>query len=97
MPNRSIVMKSLSAALVLIAPGMWGQGGKKPIEPKSPSVLYYLDSSDQLVPLESQVIRIHHKYRALGFAGGTTVYLVTGEKSPMETEDGGQTTVCSSA
>jgi hypothetical protein len=77
-------MKLVTANLILLlVSSAWGQDGKKPSEPESLSVFYYLDSSGQLVPLESQVIRLQHKYRALGFAGGTTVYLVKGEKSPV--------------
>jgi len=77
-------MKSVVATLILIlVSSAWAQDGKKPSEPESLSIFYYLDSSGQLVPLESQVIRLRHKYHALGFAGGTTVYLVNGEKSPV--------------
>src|ERR1700726_1666140 len=77
-------MKPVIATLILLlASSAWGQDGKKPSEPESLCVFYYLDSSGQLVPLESQVIRLQHKYHALGFAGGTTVYLVKGEKSPV--------------
>jgi hypothetical protein len=74
---------SFTVLPLLLVSAAWGQDQEKPIEPPSPSVLYYLDSSGQLVPLESQMIRTQQQYRALGFAGGTTVYLVKGEKSPV--------------
>jgi hypothetical protein len=77
------VTKSLSVTLAfLLVSGARGQDGKKQPEPVSLSVLYYLDS-DQLVALESQVLHVKHKPRSLGFAGGTTVYVVRGEKSPV--------------
>ena len=78
------MLKSFTAILILLLVlSAWGQDGKKPNEPESLSVFYSLDSSGQLVPLESQVIRLQHKYHALGFAGGTTVYLVKGDQSPV--------------
>lgn len=61
----------------------WGQGGKVPNEPESPSVLYYLDSSARLVPLEPQIVRVKRKFHALGFTGVTAVYQVGGERSPV--------------
>jgi hypothetical protein len=42
---------------------------------------YYLASSAQIVGLESQSVRKKTDFRALGFAGGTIVFLVEGEKS----------------
>lgn len=81
---KEFITKSFSAALVLLlVSGAWGQDEKKQPEPESLSVLDYLDSSDQLVPLESQVLHVKHKAHSLGFAGGTTVYVVKGEKSPV--------------
>src|ERR1700693_3545567 len=56
----------------------WGQGGKVPNEAASPSVLYYLDSSAQLVSLEPQIVRVKRKFHALGFTGVTAVYQVGG-------------------
>jgi len=61
----------------------WGQAGKVLSELGSPSVLYYLDSSAQLVPLEPQIVHVKHKFHALGFSGVTAVYQVGGEKSPV--------------
>jgi hypothetical protein len=84
-------LKSSSVALILFfffAVIVWGQDGKMPSEPGSPSVLYFLDSSAQLVPLESQVVRVKHKFHALGFTGVTAVYQVAGEKSPMRLKAG---------
>ena len=76
--------KSVWVALILFfAMIAWTQDGKVPSEPGSPSVLYYMYSSAQLVPLESQVVRIKHKFHALGFTGVTAVYQVGGEKSPV--------------
>lgn len=64
------MLKSFTATIILLLVSTaWAQEGKKPSE-QSLSVFYYLDSSGQLVPLESQVIRLQHKYHALGFAGG---------------------------
>lgn len=81
---KEFLLKSVPVALILfLVAGTWGQDGKRPSEPESPSILYYLDSSAQLVPLESQLARIKYKYRAWGFEGGTTVYQVEGEKSPV--------------
>ena len=81
---KEFVTKSFSATLVLLLVSVaWGQDEKKQPEPESLSVLYYLDSSDQLVALESPVLHVKHKPRSLGFAGGTTVYVVRGEKSPV--------------
>jgi hypothetical protein len=58
-------------------------GGKEPSKAKSPTAVYNQDSSARLVPLESQIIRIKYEFHALGFAGGTTVYLVGGPRSPV--------------
>jgi hypothetical protein len=77
-------MKFASATLVLwVAMGTWAQDARKPVEPEAVSTVYYLDSSAQIVPLEHQTIRTEHEYRALGFAGGTNVYLAEGERSPV--------------
>ena len=85
-------MKPFAATLILLlVPGAWGQGGKKPSGPESIGVFHYLDSSNEIVPLESQVIRLQHKYHSLGFAGGTTVYLLKGEKSPVRLQAGSKT------
>jgi hypothetical protein len=77
--------KSVSVSLVLlfVAANIRGQDGKVPIEPGSPAVLYYLDDSAQLVPLEPQVVRVKRKFHGLGFTGTTAVYQVPGEKSTV--------------
>lgn len=64
-----------------------GQNQKTPTE-LLPSTLYYLDSHAQLVPLESEIVRRKTDYRALGFAGGSIVYFVDGEKSPVRLTTG---------
>jgi len=80
--SREILLKLASVALILfLVTSVLGQDGEKPIEPGSPSVLYKLDLSGQLVPLESQIVRVRNKYHAWGFSGGTMVYQVEGEKS----------------
>ena len=71
-----------SVALILIlVTCARGQDRGKPTEPESPSVLYWLDLSGQLVPLESQVVHVRRKFHAWGFSGVTMVYQVEGEKS----------------
>jgi len=80
--SREVLLKFASGALILIlVTSVRGQDGGKPTEPGSPSVLYKLDLSGQLVPLESQVVQVRHKYHAWGFSGGTMVYQVEGQKS----------------
>jgi hypothetical protein len=66
-----------------------GQNQKAPSE-LLPSTLYYLDSYAQLVPLESKIVRRKTDYRALGFAGGSIVYFVDGEKSPVRLKAAGK-------
>lgn len=80
--SRKSLLKFVSVVLILFfVTCAWGQDGGKPAEPGAPSVLYKLDMSGQLVPLESQVIHIKRKYHAWGFSGVTMVYQVDGEKS----------------
>jgi hypothetical protein len=74
---------SVTTVLLLIAAVAWGPGAKKPSKPRVAPALYYLDSSGQLVPLESAVIQIEHQNRGLGLHGGTTVYLTEREVSPV--------------
>jgi hypothetical protein len=76
---------SVSVALVLfvVTVSVLGQDGKVPIEPGSPSVLYYVDDSARLIPLEPQVVHVKRKLHALGFTGTTAVYQVPGEKSTV--------------
>src|SRR5579863_4959194 len=83
--SKGLAMKFVSAAiaLLLIVPVAWGQGTKKPGKSRVAPALYYLDSSGQLVPLESVVIQIEHQNRGLGFHGGTTVLLTQREVSPV--------------
>ncbi len=82
--DMGFLLKFASVALFLfLAACAWGQDGQKPAEPGTPSVLYYLDSSPQTIPLESETAHMKHKYRAWSFKGGTTVYQVEGEKSPI--------------
>jgi hypothetical protein len=84
-------MKSALAALLLLFPAAaFGQNAKTPPEPASASTFYYLDFSAQLVPLESQVVQMKHNYRDLGFAGGSTIYQVKGDKSPMRLKANGK-------
>lgn len=71
------------ALILLLGTGAWGQDGQKPAEPGTSSVVYYLDSSSRLIPLEPEIARMKYKYRAWGFEGGATVYQVEGEKSPV--------------
>ena len=79
---KKFLLKFASVALILfLVAGARGQDMKKLTEPESPSVLYKLDSSGQLVPLESEVVRIKRKFHAWGFSGVTAVYQVQGEKS----------------
>jgi hypothetical protein len=76
------LLKFASVALVLfLVAGAWAQDMGKATEPGSPSVPVKLDSSGQLVPLESEVVRIKRKFHAWGFSGVTAVYQVEGEKS----------------
>jgi hypothetical protein len=78
------LLKFASLIVVLFLVGAaWADDAKKPGEPGSLSILYYVDSSAQLVPLESQVVRRIAMYHALGFAGATTAYAVKGERSPV--------------
>jgi hypothetical protein len=80
--SREVLLKFASVAVILfLVTSVLGQDGEKPTEPGSPSVLYKLDLSGQLVPLESQVVHVRNKYHAWGFSGGTMVYQVEGEKS----------------
>ena len=82
--SKKSLVRLVSVALILFFVAVaWTEDGKNPSEPPSFSVPYYLDTSANLIPLESQVVRVRHKYHALGFAGTTTVYLVEGEKSPV--------------
>ncbi len=84
-------MKSALAALLLLFPAaVCGQDAKTPPEPASASTFYYLDPSAQLVPLESQVVQLKHNLRDLGFAGGSTVYQVKGDRSPMRLKPDGK-------
>jgi hypothetical protein len=80
--SRKSPLKFASVALILfLTTSVRGQDKGKPAEPGSPSVLYKLDLSGQLVPLESQVVHAKRKYHAWGFSGTTMVYQVEGEKS----------------
>lgn len=72
----------LCALLLLLAAMARAQDARTPPEP-STAAFYYVDSSNRLVPLESEVIQMKHHFQALGFEGGSTVYLVKGDKSPV--------------
>ncbi len=90
---KEFLPKFASVALILIlilVTCARGQDRGKPTEPQSPSVLYKLDLSGQLVPLESQVVHVRRKYHAWGFAGVTLVYQVEGEKSRVRLKAGGK-------
>ncbi len=63
--------------------GALAEDTKKPIDPEPVSTVYYVDPSARKVPLESQTVHMKNKFHALGFAGGTTVFLADGEKSPV--------------
>jgi hypothetical protein len=77
-------LKFASVALILILVTFAsGQDRGKPTEPESPSILYKLDLSGHLVPLESQVVHSKRKLHAWGFSGVTMVYEVEGEKSKV--------------
>jgi len=80
--SREFRLTLASVALIfLLALGVWGQDLGRPTEPGTSSVLYKLDLSGQLVPLEPQMVRAKRKFHAWGFSGVTTVYQVEGEKS----------------
>jgi hypothetical protein len=72
---------ALSLSLITVARGQ--DAKEKPNEPAPASAVYYLNASAQLIPLESEIARIKHDYRDLGFVGGTTVYQVAGRTSPV--------------
>jgi hypothetical protein len=73
-----------SLILILISvSAAWGEDQVKLSESELLSTIYYLKSSAQLVRLESQLVLLKRKYKALGFKGGTTVFLAKGEKSPV--------------
>ena len=72
----------LSAFLLLLAAMARAQDARTPPEP-STAAFYYVDSSNRLVPLESEVFQTKHHFQALGFEGGSTVVLVKGDKSPV--------------
>jgi hypothetical protein len=77
-------MKYAAVAIILLLVAVaGGDAGGKPSENKFPAAVYYQDPSGHLVPLESQIAHLKREYRAWGFAGGATVYLVEGEKSPV--------------
>jgi hypothetical protein len=83
-------VKFVQTALILcLITAAWARDGNKPVEPPVPSVLYYLDSSGQLVPLEHRIVRVKHKIHTKGFAGFTSIYQVEGEKSPLRLSAGG--------
>ena len=77
----SLVKFAAVALVLLLATGVRGQDTGKLAEPGAPSVLFKLDLSGRLVPLESQVVHVKHKFHAWGFSGVTMVYQVEGEKS----------------
>jgi hypothetical protein len=80
--SKEFLPKFASIVLILIlVTCARGQDREKPTEPESPSILYNLDLSGQLVPLESQVVHVRRKFHAWGFSGVTMVYQVEGEKS----------------
>ena len=57
------------------------QEGTIPSEPDALSVLYYLDASAKLIPLEYQLVQ--KKQKLHGLTGGENMYSVRGQKSPM--------------
>jgi hypothetical protein len=69
----------LSSILVVISAR--SQDATAPSEPESPSVLYYLDASAKLIPLESQLA--HRKQKLHGVTGGENMYSLSGQKSPV--------------
>jgi hypothetical protein len=69
--------------VLFLVVGAWGQDAGKLVEPGSPSICYKLDSSGQLLPLESQVVHVGRKFHAWGFSGVTMIYQVEGKKSKM--------------
>src|SRR6266851_4228610 len=72
-----------AATFLMLVADVWGNSGQKPAKPKSPAAAYNQNLSGQHVPLESQIVHMKQNYRALGFAGGTRVYQVEGERSPV--------------
>lgn len=58
-------------------------------EPPSLSVLYYLDASAKLIPLESQLLQ--RKQKLHGLTGGENMYLAGGHKSPMRIQAANKT------
>jgi len=82
-------LKFVSLILILfLVGGALADDTKKPSEPVSLSILYYVDSAAQLVPLESQVVRRIAMYHAMGLSGVTTAYSVKGEKSSVRLKAG---------
>jgi hypothetical protein len=65
---------ALVNVFLFLVVGAWGQGAGKLVEPESPSILYQLDSSGRLLPLESQIVHLRRKFHAWGFSGVTMVY-----------------------
>jgi hypothetical protein len=64
------------------------QDGAIPSEPEALSVLYYLDASAKLIPLESQLVQRNQKLH--GLTGGENMYSVRGQKSPVRIKAAGK-------
>lgn len=73
----------LATAILCFVTVAWARDGVGQIEPPTPGVLYYLDSSGKPVSLEAQAVNLKRQFHAKGFAGFTSIYRVEGEKSPV--------------
>jgi hypothetical protein len=74
-----LMCAAILLGLVLVASART-QDGAIPGEPEALSVLYYLDGSAKLIPLEFQLV--HKNQKLHGLTGGENMYSVRGQKSP---------------
>jgi hypothetical protein len=80
--SSSLLLRCASVLLGLVlVVGVRSQDGTIPSEPEALSVLYYLDATAKLIPLESHLVQ--RKQKLHGLTGGENLYLVGGQKSPV--------------
>jgi hypothetical protein len=84
-PHPFVFLLKIPAAMLslILVVNARSQDGTRPSEPQSLSVLYYLDATTKLIPLESQLVRRKQKLHSVGFAGGEMMYAMDGHKSPL--------------